>query len=93
MGMYLTNMDKLNARFVQQAAANTNTAVEWRDHPIPCNPNDPDNYDSDGNQIYFPEAYTNVFGSVYCNEPPNTDLTVFWQEYDRLLAAANKDMR
>lgn len=78
MGRYLTNTELKNKARCEYAAQQSGMKVEFRDYPMPA---EPDDMDDDGVGCYNPDSLRGVYGSVYTHQPFE-DHSTFWRAWD-----------
>lgn len=72
---YLTNVPLTCETRCEYAANESGMNVEFRTHPMPKNPSEPED------EFYFPESLEGSYGSIYTNEG-YVDHSSFWKAWE-----------
>lgn len=79
---YLSNVSITCEEQCEYAAKESGMNVEFRTHPIPKDPHNPDD------KFYFPESLEGICGSIYTNEG-YVDHSSFWKAWDEYEKSPN----
>jgi hypothetical protein len=80
--VYITNLRLDEGWAVNRVAQEMKLQVEFRRHPMPTSSDD---FWDEGDYHYDPRLLEGVYGSVYCTEPLDKDLSDFWKRVNEIL--------